>query len=113
MSQHKRSHITRATVANITADDLCERILAHNKFWSEPGKTRHPIMDIAATVTASTGVFDGKIEQGVTIETTASWGTFALFIIGLLEDLNEDSAYIVEDGERAFLLLEDGTLEDI
>ena len=105
-SRSEPRRILRATIANITPEELALKVNEHND--------RFPGLTFAATIYASVGVFEGKIESGATIEITATWfDTFGLFVSSVLTVLGEDSAYMTEQGDRAFLLYADGILEEL
>ena len=101
----KRAHVTRATIANADPEELAQRVSERNAMFRG--------LEINATIHASIGVSKWGIEHGATLETTAQWGSFAFFLLGILEDLAEDAAYITQDGAQAFLLWEDGRLEEL
>ncbi len=97
--------ITRASVANITPEGIALKIQEHNEDF--------PTLPINATVNASIGVSPWGVETGSTVETTATWDIFALFLRGVLTDLHEEAAYITQDGKRAYLLWADGKLDGL
>lgn len=100
------SNVIRATIANITPEGLCLKVTEHNDAW--------PSLPINATLNKSIGVSSQWGEEyGTTIETTAPWDTFALFLRGVLIDLHEEAVYLTENGASPFLFWADGTLEPL
>lgn len=101
----KHASITRATVANISVEGMALKVKEHNEVY--------PTLPINTTIHATMGVSAWGTESGATVETTAEWNVFALFIREVLQDLGEEAAYITENGARAFILWSDGRLEDL
>lgn len=100
------SNVIRAVIANITPEGLALKVSEHNVDW--------PSLPINATLNKSIGVSPQWGEEyGTTLETTAPWDTLALFLREVLIDLNEECAYLTENGAHPFLFWADGNLEPL
>lgn len=86
------TRVYRVTIANVHPDHVVKRA---------------SLIDLPITAVASVG-YNPKwddIEHGTTFETAhSSFATIAGFVVNLLTELSEESAYITRDGAEAFLL---------